>query len=101
MDIEEIKRKVHGSQYVYSHHAEVERKIEGLTFEQVEKALLNGEILEHYPDTGRGGSCLVLGFAGEVPVHAVCGWRGEKIALITVYIPRLPKFVGPRTRGGK
>lgn len=101
MDIEEIKSKVQGSQYVYSHHAEVERKIEGLTFEQVEKALLNGEILEHYPDTGRGKSCLVLGFAGEVPVHAVCGWRGEKIALITVYIPRLPKFIDPRTRGGK
>ena len=46
-------------------------------------------------------SCLVVGFAGNLPIHAVCGWRGEKVALITVYIPRPPKFVDPWTRGGK
>jgi len=31
----------------------------------------------------------------------VCGWRGEKIVLITVYIPRPPKFIDPWTRGEK
>ena len=101
MDIEEIKAKVRANQYVYTHHAEIERRADDLTFAQVEEALLNGEILEQYPDTGRGESCLVVGFARDVPLHAVCGWRGEKISLITVYIPRLPKFVDPWTRGGK
>ncbi|MCD5417790.1 DUF4258 domain-containing protein [Candidatus Bipolaricaulota bacterium] len=43
-----------------------------MTFAQVEEALLNGEILEQYPDTGRGESCLVVGSAGKVPIHAVC-----------------------------
>jgi hypothetical protein len=100
MDIEEIKRKVRNDQYVYSHHAEIERRAEALTFAQVEQALLNGHILEEYPDTGRGESCLVVGFAGETPVHVVCGWRGEEVALITLYIPRTPKFVDPWTRGG-
>ena len=66
MAIEEIKAKVRNNQYVYSHHAEVERKVEGLTFAQVEEALLNGQILEQYPDTGRGESCLVVGFAGLI-----------------------------------
>jgi hypothetical protein len=61
--------------------------------------LLNGKILEQYADSGRGESCLVVGFAGEIPVHAVCGWHGEKIVLITVYIPGPPKFVDPWTRG--
>lgn len=101
MDIEEIKRKVRNDQYVYSQHAEIERRAEALTFAQVEEALLNGQILEQYPDTGRGESCLVVGFAEDRPIHAVCGWRGDKIVLITVYIPRPPKFIDPWTRGGK
>jgi hypothetical protein len=62
---------------------------------QVEEALLNGQILEQYPDTGRGESCLVVGFAGDMPIHAVCGWRGEKIVLITVYILYHLKFMDP------
>jgi len=99
MNTEEIKARVRNNQYVYSLHAEVERKADGLTFAQVEEALLSGEILEQYPNTGRGKSCLVVGFAGDVPIHAVCGWRGEKIVLITVYIPRPPKFADPWTRG--
>jgi len=104
MDIEEIKAKVRADEYVYSFHAEIERKADELTFAQIEKALLNGEILEQYPDTGRGESCLIVGFAKnvlihDVPIHIVCGWRGEKIALITVYIPGRSKFVDPWTRG--
>lgn len=72
---------------------------DGLTLTQVEESLLSGEILEQYPDTGRGESCLILGFAGNIPIHLVCGWRGEKVAIITVYIPGPPKFINPRTRG--
>ena len=73
MDIEEIKTKVHRNQYVYSTHAELERKAEDLTFAQIEQAILTGSILEQYPDTGRGESCLIVGWAGEVPIHVVCG----------------------------
>lgn len=99
MDIDDIKNLIRRNHYVYSVHAEVERKFDSLTFAEVEDALLNGEILEHYPDTGRGESCLMVGFAGETPVHIVCGWRGSKIVLITVYVPGPPKFVDPWTRG--
>ena len=101
MDIDQIKEKVRNNQYMYSYHAEIERKLDKLTFAQVEVALLNSRILEQYADTGRGESCLVVGFAEEIPIHAVCGWRGEKIVLITVYVPRPPKFVDPWTRGEK
>ena len=101
MDSEEIKTKVLADQYAYTHHAEIQRRADELTFAQIEEALLSGEILEQYPDTGRGESCLIVGFGGDVPVHAVCGWRGEKVALITVYVPHPPKFVDPWTRGEK
>ncbi|MCP4398850.1 MAG: DUF4258 domain-containing protein [bacterium] len=98
MDIEEIHAKIRANDYVYSHHAEIERVADGLTFIQIEEALLDGEILEDYPDDGRGESCLVIGFSDNVPIHVVCGWRGKEIVIITVYIPGLPKFVDPWTR---
>jgi hypothetical protein len=100
MNIEDIKTCVAKGQYVYSRHAEIERKAEKLTFVQIKEALLSGEILEQYPDTGRGESCLVVGFAGETAIHIVCGWLGKKVVLITVYIPQPPKFINPWTRGG-
>ena len=99
MDIEEIKAKVRANEYIYSHHADLERRADDLTLAQVEDALLTGAILEQYPDTGRGKSCLVVGFSRNIPVHAVCGWRGDKVVLITVYIPGPPQFVDPWIRG--
>ena len=101
MDIEENKAMIRINQYVYTHHAEIERKADELTFAQVEEAVLDGNILEQYPDSGRGESCLILGFSKDVPIHTVCGWRGEKVAFITVYIPKPPKFIDPWTRGEK
>lgn len=100
MDIDDIKARIRQSHYVYTHHADLERRAEDLTVACVEEALLKGQVLEQYPDSGRGESCLVVGVSGEMAVHAVCGWRGDRIALITVYVPRPPKFVDPWTRGG-
>ena len=99
MNIDEIRALVQADRYVYSVHADFERKADNLTLAQVEKAILDGTILEHYLDTGRGASCLIVGVSDNVPIHVVCGWRGERIVLITVYIPRPPKFTDPWTRG--
>ena len=98
MDITRIQSLVRSRQYVYSLHADLELKAENLTFAQVRSALINGTILEQYPDTGRGESCLIVGLADDLPLHIVCGWWGEKMVIITAYIPRLPKFVDPWTR---
>ena len=98
MDIERIQAKVMTDDYVYTSHADLERKADDLTLKQVETALLDGQILERYPDTGRGESCLVLGYADNIPIHIVCGWRGDQVAVITVYIPGPPKFIDPKTR---
>lgn len=57
MIIDEIKEKVRASQYEYTLHAEIERKADSLTFYQIEEAILAGEILEQYPDDGRGETC--------------------------------------------
>jgi hypothetical protein len=94
----EIVKKIKCGDYVYTLHAEIERKADDLTFAQIEKALLNGKVLEQYLDHGRGESCLILGFSEDIPIHVVCGWRGDKISIITVYVPKPPKFIDPWTR---
>jgi hypothetical protein len=72
MDITDIQAKVSAGEYLFSQHADQERQADNLTVAQVEEALLDGSILESYPDTGRGESCLVVGFGGGEPIHAVC-----------------------------
>ncbi len=98
MDIDLIKVKVKRRELSFSNHGEEERMDEGLMASEVIDAILNGELLEYYPDTGRGESCLILGFVNDKPIHVVTGWRGENIVIITVYIPRMPYFRDPRTR---
>ena len=105
LDIDQIQRLVRQGQYEFSIHAQQERLEEDLDVTEIEAALMQGEILEAYPEDPRGESCLVLGSAGAKPIHAVLGWasiRGEDediLRIITVYIPQPPKWHDPRTRG--
>ena len=95
-----IRDRVTRSEFYFSKHGDQERQKENLVLAEVEEALANGRILEQYPDTGRGESCLVVGFTqAGIPVHAVCGRRGDWMAIVTVYVPKPPKFRTPYERG--
>ena len=86
--------------YCYSRHGDQERQNDNLFISEVQQALSSGRILEQYEDTGRGESCLVAGFTDEgKPIHIVCGRMGQKLVVITVYIPSPPKFKNPFERG--
>ena len=106
MDLKEIQQHVRQGEYEFSFHAQQERLEENLDVTEIEAALVgNAEILEEYPKDPRGESCLTLGFAGARPIHLVLGWArrqqdgSKRLRVITVYIPSLPKWVNPRTRG--
>jgi len=106
MDLQEIRRLVRHGNYEFSFHAQQERLEENLDITEIAAALVGtAEILEEYPSDPRGESCLVLGFAGARPIHVVLGWAikkqdgSKRLRVITVYIPSLPKWVNPRTRG--
>jgi hypothetical protein len=57
-----IKDKVRSDEYYFSRHGDQERKNDNLTLMEIEEVLHDGKILDHYSDTGRGESCLVIGF---------------------------------------
>ncbi len=62
------------------------RKIEA---EEIEEAILEGTIIEPYPDDPRGASCLIMGFTNKGrPLHVVCGrLEKDEILIITAYEP--------------
>jgi hypothetical protein len=104
MDTKEIRQLVEQGRYEFSIHAQPERLEDDLDVIEIEDALVQGEILEDYPEDQRGESCLILGYAGTKPIHMVMGWarKDEKekvLRIITVYIPKTPKWTDPRTRG--
>lgn len=94
-----IKQSIVEGEYELSLHADEERLAEGLTIVEIENALQLLELIEDYPDDPRGHSCLVLGYAETQPVHVVCGLtKQQKLLIITVYLPCLPKWEDERTR---
>jgi len=98
MDIVFIRKKVQKEEYDLSAHAHQERQEEQITVEEIEKILLKGDIIEKYSNDPRGQSCLIAGVVFDEPLHVVCGTRGEKLLVVTVYRPKLPVWVDYTTR---
>lgn len=58
-----------------------------VTADEVRNAVLNGKIIEAYPDDQRGASCLILHQGPERAIHVVCAPKSEYLAIITAYLP--------------
>ncbi len=102
IEIKWIHERVKKGEYYFSKHGDQERQNDNLTIKEIEETLLRGRVLEEYVDTGRGDSCLVVGFTEEgKPIHVICGKRGNWLVIITTYIPQPPKFKTPYERGVK
>lgn len=104
MKIEDIKAAVENDEFVLSQHAHEERQAESIGIDDIKTAILGGEIIESYLEDKRGESCLISGYSNVRPIHVVCG--KSKIGwlkVITVYIPKPPKWITPthRGKGGK
>lgn len=86
MDLKLIRRKIRKGEYDLSHHAHKER--------QIEKTVLKGDIIEEYPKDPRGPSCLVA----IKNSHVVCGFREDRVLIVTVYRPQLPTWIDYKIR---
>jgi len=86
--LETIRERIAAGEYVvsFTHTEKLRRRRIGA--DEIERAIQNGTIIEDYPGDPRGPSCLILGHAGERPVHVVCGrMEAEEILIITAYQP--------------
>ena len=80
-------------------HAQQEMTEEQISLDDVLEAISQGIVLEDYPQHRRGACCLVYGRtrAGRA-VHVVCTSAQPTLIIITVYEPKLPKWITPRQR---
>lgn len=60
---------------------------------EVRQVVLNGQIIEDYPEDVRGHSCLMLGYGVDHrPIHVVCAPKSTYLAIITAYLPTKNKW---------
>jgi hypothetical protein len=80
--LETILRCIRLEQFLYSKHARDEMELEELgeiREEEVFEALLEGKIIEEYPDDEPYPSCLIYGRTSRNrPLHVVCAYSGEE-----------------------
>jgi hypothetical protein len=94
-------RAVAERQIKISIHAAEEALAEEITRHEIEAAMLSAEVLEDYPDWWLGPSCLIHGQSNTGrDLHIVVSYSGLPVTIITVYEPRLPRWVTPTQRGG-
>ena len=94
------REKIFQDQFYLSHHAQIERGEEKIKIDDIVNCILNGEVLESYPNDQRGESCLIAGKClDDRWLHVLCGnFYKDNILIITVYIPQPPKWIDPFTR---
>ena len=98
MDLQSIQETLHRGAYYWRQHA-IQRSIErAITEEEVVEALMNGEIIEEYPEDKYGPSCLILGRtqAGR-PLHVQCSLP-PTVWNITLYEADPDEWIDLRTR---
>lgn len=93
-----IRGQIKNENYDLSMHAHQERQEEQIAIDEIEKILLNGDIIEMYSNDPRGESCLVAGKIADITLHVVCGMRGNKLLIVTVYRPKSPTWIDYKTR---
>lgn len=100
MDTSILREKLRKGDYKLSNHALIKRGLRKFTDDDIVDAILQGEIIEDYPDDPRGKSCLILGETkDDRPLHVVCGLADDgKLLMITVYFPDENEWMDFKTR---
>lgn len=101
--LKKAREQVAQDKFYLSHHAQIERGEEQISIDDIVESILNGTVIETYPDDPRGESCLFSGQGKDKRwIHVLCGnFYEQHLMIITVYIPTKPKWIDPFTRRKK
>ncbi len=101
MHIDDIIEAIRTNRIRITDHADEEAHADNLTFEEIFFSVIQGEIIEDYPNDRPYPSCLIFGqnFSGE-PIHSVWAYNEENkwTVLITVYRPDPNRWINWRER---
>ncbi|MBU2447212.1 MAG: DUF4258 domain-containing protein [Bacteroidetes bacterium] len=90
MKIDVIIEAIKNKKFRITDHAYDEAEADKLKFDEIYFSVMNGEIIESYPNDKPYPSCLIFGkTSGNEPVHSVWAYNEENswAVLITVYRP--------------
>ena len=88
MDILLIQKLCREEYIEFSKHVSDRMFQRNITTDEIVEAILNGKIIEEYPDDYPYPSCLILGITlRKRTLHVVVGVMETKIWIITVYVP--------------
>jgi Domain of unknown function (DUF4258) len=98
--IEVIREKILKNQYEYSQHALNQSLLRKITVKEVKETILQGEIIENYPDDKYGASCLIFGLTkAKRPLHIQCSYPTRPlIKIITLYQPDFQRWIDYKIR---
>lgn len=96
MNLELIRKLCSEKKLRWTNHIFLRLVQRNISMEDVQNAILSGEIIEDYPDDYPFPSCLILGYrAPRDVIHVVCAPddSGEELWLITAYVPQKEKWM--------
>lgn len=93
IDIEKLKEIYENDEIYVTVHVSEKIRVRSIKMRDIRSAVMNGEIIEQYPEDFPYPSCLILGYtlSGE-PLHIVMSYEGSRSSLITAYKPDPDKW---------
>jgi len=93
MSIEDLKDLIIRNKIMWTTHCLQRMGERDIKRDDVKHCVMNGEIIEQYPDDFPNPSCLVFGITlSNTILHVVAGSDGDNIYIITAYYPSEDKF---------
>lgn len=101
MDILLIHSAIQQDQLFFTDHAVRQMAKRGILDDEVRETILDGEIIEEYPDDKYGPSCLIFGKTLQArPLHVQCSLP-PRVRVVTVYQPDPDEWIDNRQRRKK
>ena len=98
MELDEIRRAFTEKRFRFTIHGIEQRINKNISSQEIEQAILNGEIIEDYPSDKYGPSCLVYGKTEQGrPLHIQVAFF-PMISVVTVYEPDSAKWIDNKIR---
>jgi len=93
IDIEDIRLLCTNETITITKHAGDQIRKRKIKFKYIKAAIINGEIIEEYPNESPNPRVLILGYIDEIsPMHVVVGIGDWNIQIVTAYYPTLEKW---------
>ena len=103
IEINDFRELCSSGKIHWTEHGLKRIQIRDILRDDVKNCIMNGEIIEEYPDDYPYPSALIFGhkLTGEI-IHVVCGFDGKMLYFVTAYEPTTEKFMEDlRTRRKK